>query len=724
MATQVERLITQLEVNQRQFEKKLNAANQNARRKTRSIQRKFDKMNRNVSRGVQRHFGTAARAIAAIDGPLGGIAGRLTSIGGIASGTTAALGGLSLAFAGAGFTAFKALQAFQKFETQQLVTEQVIRATGGAAGKTAEDLEALAQSIGFGTLASVQEVRAASAQLLTFRSISGETFDRTLRLSQDLATLGFGTLKTSAVQLGKALEDPATGMTALRRVGVSFSEAQKQVIMDLFETGRVAEAQEKILDALEQQVGGSGAASGQGLAGAYDSLSEATGILLERWGSQIAEAVNLRGALLGIAGAIDTVNQRASVGGQLIEVNRDLTRARERVRGAETEVTGIPGMDNPFTQGRALAPDRIAAETELNELLERRHQLQMQIFRSAEESSQASLQGVEAQKALEQERAEGVQANLQKELELAKLNSTEREIHIQLAKAGVSAESELGQQIVQSIKDIEAARKAHSDAKSADKASEKAAVATERETRAVLDLIAAKEFELALIGETARNQEIMIALRHAGAAATDAQRQKIIELTGAVHDAEEGFGDMGGVGRSVLSGLASDLRNGVSAGEAFANVLDKIIDRLLNSAFDILFGGPGKGGGLFGSIFGFADGGVATPVGPRPLRRYANGGVAARPSIFGEAGPEAAVPLPDGRRIPVDLNLGDMRRRARQAIDIVLQTDTGLIADIANKQITTREGDIINVSVDRSRQAAREELPDNIQDAQRRGELP
>jgi hypothetical protein len=34
---------------------------------------------------------------------------------------------------------------------------------------------------------------------------------------------------------------------------------------------------------------------------------------------------------------------------------------------------------------------------------------------------------------------------------------------------------------------------------------------------------------------------------------------------------------------------------------------------------------------------------------------YANGGIANQPSIFGEAGAEAAVPLPDGRSIPVKI---------------------------------------------------------------------
>jgi hypothetical protein len=36
---------------------------------------------------------------------------------------------------------------------------------------------------------------------------------------------------------------------------------------------------------------------------------------------------------------------------------------------------------------------------------------------------------------------------------------------------------------------------------------------------------------------------------------------------------------------------------------------------------------------------------------------YAGGGVTNKPSIFGESGWEAAVPLPDGRRIPVKLDM-------------------------------------------------------------------
>lgn len=116
--------------------------------------------------------------------------------------------------------------------------------------------------------------------------------------------------------------------------------------------------------------------------------------------------------------------------------------------------------------------------------------------------------------------------------------------------------------------------------------------------------------------------------------------------------------DLKDLGKDVLGGFINDLRNGVDAAEALEGALQKVADKLLDMALNNLiaglFGGGFGGGGLL-SLFGFANGGTAAHGKPQPLPRFAKGGVARSASIFGEAGPEAAVPLPDGRRIPVDL---------------------------------------------------------------------
>lgn len=65
------------------------------------------------------------------------------------------------------------------------------------------------------------------------------------------------------------------------------------------------------------------------------------------------------------------------------------------------------------------------------------------------------------------------------------------------------------------------------------------------------------------------------------------------------------------------------------------------------------------GGSLLGGLIGSANGNIVSAAGAMPLRAYASGGIANKPqlSLFGEGRlPEAYVPLPDGRTIPVTMN--------------------------------------------------------------------
>jgi len=67
------------------------------------------------------------------------------------------------------------------------------------------------------------------------------------------------------------------------------------------------------------------------------------------------------------------------------------------------------------------------------------------------------------------------------------------------------------------------------------------------------------------------------------------------------------------------------------------------------------------GGSALGKFLGFANGGIMTANGPLDLKRYAAGGIASSPQLamFGEGSrPEAYVPLPDGRSIPVTMRGG------------------------------------------------------------------
>jgi hypothetical protein len=153
--------------------------------------------------------------------------------------------------------------------------------------------------------------------------------------------------------------------------------------------------------------------------------------------------------------------------------------------------------------------------------------------------------------------------------------------------------------------------------------------------------------------------------------------------------------------RSSLIDIGSAALHGFgSMKDAAANALDMIAQMILQMyvlepLVRDLFGEKGtKGGGFIGglvsSLFGFADGGVMTPGGPRQLKRYASGGTSGTAAIFGEAGPEAAVPLPDGRRIPVELRLPKMPGYSGSGGGVIVTQNFDLSGAVVTDELFSR----------------------------------
>lgn len=181
-----------------------------------------------------------------------------------------------------------------------------------------------------------------------------------------------------------------------------------------------------------------------------------------------------------------------------------------------------------------------------------------------------------------------------------------------------------------------------------DKAGAKAESETEREAKAVLELIEALEYEQSLLGMTAEQKAVANALREAGAAATDKQRERIEELimatmaeADAIKASEQAMAQFQKMAEGAVTGFIGDLRAGKSAAEALSNVFDDIANQLIQIAVKNLIGaafggfGGGGGGGIFGSIFGGFK---------------ANGGPVSsgRTYMVGERGPELFTPSSAG----------------------------------------------------------------------------
>lgn len=166
-------------------------------------------------------------------------------------------------------------------------TAQAIKSTGGASGETAQAIDDLAGALSRSTDFSHDAIQSGENLLLTFTGIGKDVFPQVTSTMLDMAQAMGGDTKGAALQLGKALNDPATGLTALTRVGVTFSDQQKQQIKDMVAVGDTAGAQKVMLAELQKEFGGSAEAAGKTLPGALAILKNNFDDIKEKIGSAV-----------------------------------------------------------------------------------------------------------------------------------------------------------------------------------------------------------------------------------------------------------------------------------------------------------------------------------------------------------------------------------------------------------------------------------------------------
>lgn len=217
---------------------------------------------------------------------------------------------------GIGFGIYEAVKLFKEFVAVNVEAEYAtaqltaaLKASGAASGQTIATLKAHASALQQLSTFDDEAVQRAQALLLTFDKIRGETFPGATQAVLDLATRMGGDLQGAALQVGKALQDPEHGLLALRRAGVSFSEAQQEIIKNLFATGHAAEGQALILKELTHEFGGSAAAARETLGGAIKGLENDFKDLLEQTSRTSGPVV---GFLNAMAAGLRAVNEAVS----------------------------------------------------------------------------------------------------------------------------------------------------------------------------------------------------------------------------------------------------------------------------------------------------------------------------------------------------------------------------------------------------------------------------
>lgn len=245
----------------------------------------------------------------------------------------------------AGADAVRAARESQKVHAQ---TVAVLKSTGSAAGISAKGVEKLATAISNKTGIDDEAIQSGENLLLTFRGIRNETgkgndiFNQATMAITDMSVAMEQDMKTSAIQVGKALNDPIKGMTALSRIGVSFTQKQKDTVKQLEKTGHHLEAQKIILHELKKEFGGSAEAVGTW----GDKAKVAFGNLQESFGKKLLPGLErvskwfVKKGTPAIQDFIDSIDSQkindvadsvivlAGAMGKLVKANQKLTQGQ------------------------------------------------------------------------------------------------------------------------------------------------------------------------------------------------------------------------------------------------------------------------------------------------------------------------------------------------------------------------------------------------------------
>ena len=283
-----------------------------------------------------------------------GAQGAVQALTGFNLSTLGLVGGLTLLGAGLKYAIDQAAES----QRIMAITEAVVKSTGQAAGFTAVEIEKMAGRLSDLNAIDDEVIQSAQNVLLTFKKIKGEAFEQASQAAIDLSVVMGTDLKGAMMMVGKALEDPVRGITALRRAGVSFTAEQQKMIKSLVDTGHAAEAQALILQEIATQVGGAGAKAADTYIGKLESMKNAFGNLAETVGNYTLPA--LEHAFTSVTNNIRAHEkvQEAMAAGVITQYEYEASLFRLTVAGQYLGETVLAEMNAKLAaQEEALAKD-------------------------------------------------------------------------------------------------------------------------------------------------------------------------------------------------------------------------------------------------------------------------------------------------------------------------------------------------------------------------------
>lgn len=429
-----------------------------------------------------------------------------------------------------------------------------LKATGGAAGKTSEDLAQTAGRLQAITTYSDEAVVGAQSLLLAFKNIKGDTFDRATESALDLSQALGKDLNASSILVGKALDNPVKGMTALSKIGVTFTEGQKETIRAMVETGDVAGAQALILQELEGRYKGSAEAARDTLGGALKGLSNSWGELFEvqqqSSGGMVQSINDLNAAISDpafkegiqtlIGGLIDVVGYGAQAIGMLNNLGQAIGQfAADFAQGTASTAEGVADLKGELAEyekrlslmdqsSRRAAPAVAELKGKIAELKQAISVSETFLVKNTAATNDNAKASGSA--------AKSTAANTAATTASGKAAGVATSMTDSLADANRDNASAqlLSQKTLKAMADEQA--RATAEKEKTRKAIAGLIADEMKATKQVEDYIAALEYEIRATQMSAREQAIENAVRQAGTDISEAQEQRIRELAAAKYD--------------------------------------------------------------------------------------------------------------------------------------------------------------------------------------------
>lgn len=182
------------------------------------------------------------------------------------------------------------------------------------------------------------------------------------------------------------------------------------------------------------------------------------------------------------------------------------------------------------------------------------------------------------------------------------------------------------------------------------------------------ELISNMEFELELLGMTNKERERAIALSYLSADATDEEKQAVIDLSGALIEANKAAEFWDDFQGSMANSLYDVATRAKTAEEAIGDFIDSIFKSSIRAASDYFsealtnmfksFGGSGSSGssggtGGWAELFGALFGGGRAVGGPVSAGRFYEVGEQDRPELLMAGGKQFLIPGNNGNVVPM-----------------------------------------------------------------------